>query len=506
MTLNRKKIFSARDTTLGMSFLFGCLMVISSTAWGGSTWLKRILSDDYDTFRSAQQEALQAKGPALNRYIQDLIQILKEDGVNHLNLLRASETLGMFGHAADEAVPDLIRLVKNAKEPQRSDFFDALVEIGATNESVDFFIATLASPDLGNTLNAVRALGALTTPSSAAVKALLRTLLMQKDPIFRMIAAEALANLRPWTDAEKTTLVEAMKSTDPSLKYAAAWLWKHIFPRESLNLDDVYKSILPAVTNVQCRAANKSFQVVVKSFSADGPDQDETMWVIDSEKRIQLVDFGGTLDLYSFIQNPANNSPCNVTSFLDAKGNVVIPLLVDNRPNSYEIAGMIFDTKANEVIAAGRRFGQISEETPKVEYRADGFAFLEELQLTDVDTCDAKETKDGCGTYKGKAILTRTDESIKVWWNMSYEPGKKMWKKNIDVKRTWLDSALKPYFKDADAMAKAFSFRKDKRKVGEYFYRHLTLAGGETWFCISRDKPSHDTLCRNLRGMRRAHD
>jgi len=464
-------------------------------------WLKRLMSDDIPVFEIAQSEARQSDPAAQLLRVSELMQFLKQasgDTRVERNRLRvACETLGLIGPPARSAVPELIKWLNRPGEGFATrDVMDALAKIGATAETAGIFIEQLGSPDDAIAMDAVQALGGLNSPAPEVVKALLQRLPMFKDSYQRMTAARALGAIQPWSDQDAQTLATYLNASDPSLQYAAGWLWQQVFPQRRLDRRRLYGAISHTMANASCRVGDHQFQLIIKSFSGDPTEDDYTIWIIDNRGPV-FASFQGHLAMFSFLSAQVGKSSlCDMFAFSDDQGEIVIPMQRDDRPFGSQMAGLLYDPARHRILASEEGFGQIPSH-PKIERLSNGFSFEEELQPGDSGAC-GEGSDGGCGQFHGQKIRSHTDEWIGVWWDIIHTPKTEGWQKRLNLHKTWEAASVRKYFTTPDEFAHAFGLDPIHNVVGTYWYRHLVLENGERWFCVApaAEQTGDDTLCR----------
>ncbi len=475
------------------------------TRLAASEWLQRFVSDDVQVYFIAQWEALQ-QGPAMQTHMSELLQFI-QTASGHTreernNLRQAFETLRLMGRAARPAVPHLVEWLSRSGEGLSvQDMMCSLSDIGATAGTADVFFEHLNGSDEIVSLCAAQALDALDSPSPEAVRLLLQKLPMFKWPHERMLVARSLAALQPWSEREAEVLNGYLEASDPSLQYAAAWLWQQVFPQQKVDRRRIYAAISHTTAVASCDMTGRSLQLVMKSFSGESYEDDYTVLVLDSSREPIFAGFEGWLAWFSFVPRSGKPSPCDIEAFYDNQGNLVVPMQTNNRPFLNQMAGLLYDPRINRILASEDRLGEVPERA-KVERLQNGFSFQEELQPSDTVSCERgrSEFELNCGDFRGREIRSSTDEWILVWWDVVHVPGVEGWQKLLNLSRTWQMAPVRKYFSDEDEFARAFRLDPTNNTVGIYWYRRVLLDNGEQWFCVTpaRELQTDDSWCRQV--------
>ncbi len=153
---------------------------------------ERLLSSDEQTKQSAFKEFDALKSESQKTYLEILENMLTDKDPE--NKLLAVEALGHMGPAAEEAVPDLVRVLSGANEDLHSHAAKALAEIGPG--AVPLLIKALNHHESAVRLGAADALGHMGPRAKEAIPAL-AAMLSDPDRAISEHAASALGRIGP---------------------------------------------------------------------------------------------------------------------------------------------------------------------------------------------------------------------------------------------------------------------------------------------------------------------
>ena len=230
ITIKREKTYMNEELTLAIEelrqfdsdrewfipVLLSECAVPARSIGGGETLLDINWVPLHENRESGIQRILSVIKPIPPR-IQNLMSALRSENIDVRG--QATEVLGKIGL---EAVPALIKALKDGDKIVRSSTAEALIKIGPeAKAAVPALIETLNDKDGYVRRRAADALGKIGSGAKAAVPALIETL-KDEDEWVRALTAEALGKIAPEAKSVVPALIETLNDEDGLVRWRAA--------------------------------------------------------------------------------------------------------------------------------------------------------------------------------------------------------------------------------------------------------------------------------------------
>lgn len=167
---------------------------------------------------NAVQQILAARGA---RMVPALVAALA--GADPLLKKNIAQTLGYLGPAAKEAVPALVRLIKEDNGDAKIWAGMALGKIG--DPAVDWLLSALDAPDPAVRADAAKVLSGMFPPPTRTISRLLAAMKDESVEVRRLaadaVAVYALSSQEPLPENSIAVLLPFLKDTDVKMRYAA---------------------------------------------------------------------------------------------------------------------------------------------------------------------------------------------------------------------------------------------------------------------------------------------
>ena len=258
-------------------------------------WENRVMAKDPQVRAQAQAALVEGAGrslPLLRRFL------------NRPNEELHRETFEIMRRIGPPAIPLLVDLLGDKRDPIRQTAVDAFIDLAPETESIQPALRrALRDEDPQVAGDAARALGALRQRASPSVPALVRTL-SHEDPYVRVYAAEALASIGPKAAAATRDLARALGDQIPGVRWAAGEALASIGPAaqsavpqliEALNDEFLYVRICAAGALGSLGLKAPKAQPAVEALRAAANDptlRTEAQWALN---RIAGVESGETV-------------------------------------------------------------------------------------------------------------------------------------------------------------------------------------------------------------------
>lgn len=471
---------------LRLALMSGSLLLVLPGFGYGQDLIDRLFAKDYTTQEMAAQELRRLDEESKKKIVLDLSQ--RAEGTHPYQRIKAIEYLGSIGPAARDALPSIIRYLKVTGWQDRREVLSAIVNIGPSQDAAPILIPILKDKEVFNRVLAARALGQIKLPAKDTIEALAGALEDSSDAV-SLQAAYALANNTKKAEAAVPTLFRDLKHNQNHTRFAAAYALKKIKPNIKVDITPIFQSLKPVNLSAHCETNGKKFDVIIRSFSGEWSNDDETVWITGPAKPL-LVDFGET-DAFGFLQPGNDQSLCDNTLSVPLSGGAVLVLLLpNNRPWGQELSAFAYDPANNTVLDSIRRIGANSGK-PRLNVRPNGIAFESKSQPSDSVACRGDDCK--AGPIFGQKVKSISDDSFPVWWDVIYRD--RSLSKRLDRDLTWQETPLRKFFTRQSDFEKAFKYNASRNEIGIWWYRIATLGNGTQCLFPSptRDLPSAES-------------
>jgi HEAT repeat protein/outer membrane protein assembly factor BamB len=222
-------------------------------------WANRLMANDPKTRATA--EAALVQGALRSLPLLKRLLTRRNEGLQVV-------TLEIIRRIGPPAIPLLVDLLRDQRDPIRRSAADALIDLAPHTESIQPALRlALRDKESWVAADAARALGALRERASPSVTALVKTL-SHKDPYVRVYAAEALASIGPKAAVASRDLARALGDPVPGVRWAACEALASIGPAAESAVPQLIKALSDEFLYVRIFAAGALGSIGPKAQSA----------------------------------------------------------------------------------------------------------------------------------------------------------------------------------------------------------------------------------------------